>query len=700
MKSVRLSFSPIAFAVFSLLASTAFVSGTALAATPESSETKAETDDSGLPLTKVTVDRKKIEEGAEQEGYGEAVKNVPGAMSNNGKGSANDAIRFRGLQLGLYSNYRLNGGLAITNIITVPTENKEKIEALKGANALMFGLASPAGILNMVTKRAGDKDISTVSVSGNDFGQIGASIDLARKLGDERQLGIRINASTTQIETGVQGIGGNGKFISLAADVAVTSQLKLGLDYERYSKDVVEQAGIVPPTAINGVIVIPEAPDPRKLLSGSWDLYTPRTENIILRGAFKLNNQWSLLAETGSSKSNRSRTQARITLNNVLTGDGKEAITFIDNQIYENTYSKAEVKGVLQALSLNHEITFGYTSAQRDSNIPSTYSPTAANNNFAINIYNPDVLPTPVDPLTALTYKPSSSKDSGVYLYDAFNLNNDIRVLAGLRQTDYKFSQTLTANGPFTSTTYTPVAKGFGVLYDIAPKTTLYSSFMEAMEDGPIAPSGPIQGMVVSNAFAILSPTIAVQKEVGLRSSYFNGMFFNVNYFDISKDNTNLISNSPTSVNFQYDGALHLYGYEFSGNAEITREWSVDSSAQFMKAIQIGGANDGKSTENTPETIVSASLSYRTPWVKGLLVRGGVSYVSSRFVGNSEQGSIPAVTLYSAGANYQTKIEGKNVTFQLGVENLANTRYWSSATSSAFGAGMDRSIRFSSKVEL
>jgi outer membrane receptor protein involved in Fe transport len=141
--------------------------------------------------------------------------------------------------------------------------------------------------------------------------------------------------------------------------------------------------------------------------------------------------------------------------------------------------------------------------------------------------------------------------------------------------------------------------------------------------------------MVVSNAFAILSPTIAVQKEVGLRSSYFNGMFFNVNYFDISKDNTNLISNSPTSVNFQYDGALHLYGYEFSGNAEITREWSVDSSAQFMKAIQIGGANDGKSTENTPETIVSASLSYRTPWVKGLLVRGGVSYVSSRFVGNS-----------------------------------------------------------------
>ena len=109
--------------------------------------------------TKVVVSRKQIEEGSQQDGYGDAVKSVAGVSSNNGAGSANDSVKFRGIQLGLYTNYRLNGGLAITNVITIPTEDKEKVEALKGANALMFGLASPAGIINLVTKRPADKDV-------------------------------------------------------------------------------------------------------------------------------------------------------------------------------------------------------------------------------------------------------------------------------------------------------------------------------------------------------------------------------------------------------------------------------------------------------------------------------------------------------------------------------------------------------------
>ncbi|WP_342617114.1 TonB-dependent receptor plug domain-containing protein [Rhodoferax sp. GW822-FHT02A01] len=149
--------------------------------------------------TKVVVSREQIEAGDQQEGYSDAVKNVAGVASNNGAGSANASVKFRGIQLGLYTNYRLNGGLAITNVITIPTEDKEKIEALKGANALMFGLASPAGIINLLTKRPADKDISSVSMSGNGFGQLGASADISRKFGEEKQFGLRVNASDSGV---------------------------------------------------------------------------------------------------------------------------------------------------------------------------------------------------------------------------------------------------------------------------------------------------------------------------------------------------------------------------------------------------------------------------------------------------------------------------------------------------------------------
>ena len=118
-----------------------------------------------------------------------------------------------------------------------------------------------------------------------------------------------------------------------------------------------------------------------------------------------------------------------------------------------------------------------------------------------------------------------------------------------------------------------------------------------------------------------------------------------------------------------------------------------------MKSQQQGGANDGMATENTPNSIVNANIEHRAGWLPGLSLKGGVSYVSSRYVGNAQQGAIPSVTLFSTGAAYQTRIAGRKTSFMVGIENLANKRYWASATSSAFGAGMDRTIRFSAKVD-
>src|SRR5262249_57979177 len=121
----------------------------------------AQEGDATLPMTKAVVSGRTLEESA-QEGYSEAIKNVAGVAPANSKGSANDSVYIRGIKLNLFSNYRLNGGLPTAGVLTSPTENKERVEALKGANALMFGVASPAGIINLVTKRAGDRDGSNV----------------------------------------------------------------------------------------------------------------------------------------------------------------------------------------------------------------------------------------------------------------------------------------------------------------------------------------------------------------------------------------------------------------------------------------------------------------------------------------------------------------------------------------------------------
>src|SRR5207253_10576100 len=131
--------------------------------------------------------------GQTQEGYSDAVKNVAGISPTNSAGTSNDAYLIRGIKLNLFANYRLDGGLPVTGVITNPTENKERVETLKGANALMFGIASPAGIINFVTKRAGPRDVTSVGVAGNAFGQYGAAVDVGRRFGADKQVGVRFN---------------------------------------------------------------------------------------------------------------------------------------------------------------------------------------------------------------------------------------------------------------------------------------------------------------------------------------------------------------------------------------------------------------------------------------------------------------------------------------------------------------------------
>jgi peptidoglycan/LPS O-acetylase OafA/YrhL len=52
-------------------------------------------------------------------------------------------------------------------------------------------------------------------------------------------------------------------------------------------------------------------------------------------------------------------------------------------------------------------------------------------------------------------------------------------------------------------------------MWEVAPRTTIYGSFMRAVEDGPTATAGSV------NEFQILAPTQSTQKEVGLRTAFF-----------------------------------------------------------------------------------------------------------------------------------------------------------------------------------
>ncbi|MFP3740061.1 TonB-dependent siderophore receptor, partial [Burkholderia sp. SIMBA_019] len=100
-----------------------------------------------------------------------------------------------------------------------------------------------------------------VSLLGDTNGSIGAHVDIARRFGPDNQFGIRVNATDEHVETPIDGDRGYRKFASVALDWKASRKLSFKYDLEHIEQRVVEQAGIVPLTAKNGVVSLPGLPD-------------------------------------------------------------------------------------------------------------------------------------------------------------------------------------------------------------------------------------------------------------------------------------------------------------------------------------------------------------------------------------------------------------------------------------------------------
>jgi len=634
-----------------------------------------------LPMTKAVVSGDALNDTV-QEGYAEAIRNVAGIAPANSKGSANDSVYIRGIKVNLFSNYRLNGGLPIAGVITTPNEDKERIETLKGANALMFGIASPAGIINEVTKRAGDEDVTSVGAAANAFGQYGATVDVGRRFLPEKQLGVRVNLSNTHLENGVHDLGGSGDFESVGADFRATDRLSFQGDFEHYTKSVPEQAGISLLPAVKGFVPITPVPEPRNLLSGTWALYTPSTTNYQGRADYIISDDWKVFAEAGRSDSSRSRFTVRIGKYKLQTGAGGVVTVQPVSNAYANTLERVEFLGKLRTWMFTHDLTFGPSKSERDAN---TFGQNNQNLPQLQNIYDPIVLNPPVfkKPFTSLPTQ--SSKDTAVYGYDTIGVTSKMKFLVGIRRTwDDE-------NNGFKSSSTAVNTPAYGLLYDILPTTTLFASYMQGLEAGATSPA------TANNPDVILPSAISRQREIGIRDSYFKGLSVSASFFKISR--ANAVTDPVTNI-FENNGDLEYKGVESTVAYEINRQWTVNGAAQWLTAIQNSPLQpliNGLVPENTPKWLGNLSVTYHLPLIQGLTLTAGSSAVTKRPVNPQDQGYIPGYFLYTCGAGYVTRIAGYRASFQFNVDNIGNLKYWNSVQTGTYGIGMDRTFKFNTK---
>ena len=634
-----------------------------------------------VPAT-VNVIPRTVLDAQEAQGLYDALRNTAGVARSQSSGTVADNLSIRGVATENRTSFRLSGGLPVNNLVEMPMEDKERVEVLKGSSALYYGFTSPAGVVNMVMKRAGPTPVRSVTLSGNEYGQLLGYADIGQQFGDRNEFGVRLNAGGGKSRTAIDGYEGRRQLVAGTFDWAVTEKLGVKFDFEDIQRTAIEQGAVGLNAAVNNVITLPRVPDPTKLISGTWAWTTGSIDNYVGRADYYLTPDWAVMAEWGRAETHRdNRKSSQFLSYNVVTGEGTLRVSALTaGQGYVNENLRSEVAGKFGFGILDNEMTFGFMENQRFQNGPSQQV-----FNIAQNLYDPRVLAAPV--VTANpTFIPQDITDRGLYLLDRLRIGQKWQVIVGARRTDYtNVSTTSVYHVEKTSPQYALIFKPW-------PTTSFYASYIEGLEEGGTAPLSTVNGGQV------LAPGVSKQKEAGLRSEAFAGLQLSLAYFNIERASayTNLANV------FVLDGRTEYKGWEYSATGEIGKQLSVYLSGMFLDAKQKNAQNPaliGRWPDNTPNQSHSAFVEYRPSFVPNLGVNAGAYYMGKRFINNLEQGSIPGYTIYTAGAHYKARLGRTSLTFTLFVENAGDKRYWSAAGGGFLAVGLPRTTKFSLKAD-
>ena len=655
------------------------------------------------PLT-IAVVPAEVLESQQARGLFDALRNTAGVTSSQTSPTVYNNLSIRGIAVDNRANYRLNGSLPIINLIDLPIEDKDRVEALKGASALYYGFTTPSGIINLTMKRPTPETYLSVEGFGSDQGTAAGHIDFGDTWG---MFGARLNAVYGRVDSGIDNTAGRRALFAGAFDFKPIDGLTISLDAEYLYKNVVEPGVfrfLTPPKpTVNNLypaIQLPPLLDPATNFGPDWAVNHARESNVLLHTNYRITQAWSATVDVGDSYLLRDRRFNTLNPTNYATGDGQLSIG-LQEQHYENKNARAEIAGTFYTGPLVHEVIFGFSE-----NVKNQFSPASvaalcpgATPTCAQNFYNP--VPIPYTPLpSSFVAHTTRIKDVGYYGFDRLKVLDWLDLLGGVRYSDYTESDVTTNTNTFAAT---PLSYSYGFVLKPRPWASLYGTFIQGLETTPAAP-------ITANNYngEQLPATESTQREAGIKVEPRKGLLVQAAYFAINRAST--YTNAQNY--YVQDGRAEYKGEELSVTGEITHELSIYGSALFLQAEQVNGApttvvtgkgvttvtptSNGRQIENVPKRQFSIAGEYRLSRLfTGLSVTAGAYYPGPRAINQLNSAFVPGYTLLDAGASYSTLWGGHNLLFRVNGENITRRRYWASTGGLVLSEGPPGDVKFS-----
>ena len=614
------------------------------------------------------------------QGMGDVVRYMPGLTIGQGEGNRDQAV-FRG-----------NASTADFYVDGVRDDvqyfrdiyNVDRVEALKGSNAMVFGRGGGGGVLNRVMKQAGALPVRDFSLEGGSFGHRRLTTDFSESVSP--LFAARVSSVYQQSESFRRG--------AELERYGVTPTVTLGRGGEGSSLVLSYEHFQDHRTADRGIPSFAGAPvaTTREAFFGDPD---------ASRSDIRVNSMSATLTAHPLSRvtlTNRTRAANYDKYyRNVFAGAVSASGSQVTINAYDasadrtNVFNQTDVLVPFRAGNVRHTLLFGAElGTQQTANFRRTgYFSNGTSANYPAAVASPTIS-VPIEFRQAAGDADNDVKTTvaSVYVQNQLDLSRHLQAVAGIRYERFDIDFDNHRENRLYSRRDGMVSPRAGLVIKPVEEVSVYSSYSVSY-----LPSSGDQFSSLTDVTRALEPEKFTNHEMGLKWDISRNLALSTAAYRL--DRTNTRSNDPTNpARIVQTGSQRTSGYELDLRGSPTESWDVVAGFARQNAFILDATSAAPAGARVPLVPRSvASMWTRYALTRTLAVGGGVSRQSKSFATIDNKVTLPGFTKADAAVYYTF---ARSVRAQLNVENVFDEAYFPHANNNNnISVGAPRTFRLS-----
>jgi catecholate siderophore receptor len=553
--------------------------------------------------------------------------------------------------------------------------NLDRVEALKGPNAMIFGRGGAGGVINRVTKEAGFAPLREIDIQGGAYENRRIAADFDEPLSE--RLAVRLNGVFEESESFRDDVTRKRLGIAPALTFLASDATTLTFGLEHFQDRRTADRGI---SSYQGR---PADVDISTVYGNPHDTDVHAKVNLASVSVDHRASAFSIRNRTFIG--DYDRFYQNYVPGAVTADKARVALTAYNNATKRrNIFNQTDVTFRMPRQTILIGAEAGLQSTDN-------FRRTGFFNDTATSTFVPYDNPRTTVPVTFRQSATDADNHlratvGAVYAQDQFDLTPRVQLIGGLRLDRFDLDYHNNRNGDRLDRADNLISPRAGVVIKPAAALSLYGSYSVSYLPG----SGD-QFSSLTTITEQLKPERFDNYEVGVKCDALRTLSLTMSAYRLDRTNTRSTDpNDPTRI--VQTGSQRTNGFELGVSGNVTPRWSIAGGYANQDAVvtsATAAARKGATVGQVPRQTISLWNNVQLHPMVGAGL--GVVHRSSMFATIDNTVTLPGYTELD-GAVYVSLSRGLRL--QVNVENLLNTRYYANADSNTnITPGSPRAVR-------